>query len=176
MRVSFGHSGSFLRKREDVGMTDDLNTNTQPVDRVRTPSSMGFGRGPLIAGSVVAGILIPLLLVSGIGAAQALSAPSAANSAHRTEAPPTSGPGDEAPETDPVTPPDRDSDQTGVPPQEDEIYYIQDGDTLTELSARFDMSVDALANYNAVRDVNVISEGAALRVPFIYAPPAPPAG
>lgn len=176
MRVSLGHSGSFLRKREDVGMTDDLNTNTQPVGRVRTLSSMGFGRGPMIAGGVVAGLLIPLLLVSGIGATHALSAAGAATRAHRAEAPPTSGPGDEAPETDPVTPPDRDSDQTGVPPQEDEIYYIQDGDTLTELSAQFGMSIDALANYNAVRDVNVISEGAALRVPFIYVPPAPPAG
>lgn len=52
----------------------------------------------------------------------------------------------------------------------DEVYYIQDGDTLTSLSAKFGVSVDCLADYNAVRDVNVISAGSALRVPYLYVP------
>jgi LysM repeat protein len=120
----------------------------------------------------VAAVLIPLLIMGGIGAASAMTATGAANSTHLTTAPPTPGPGDETPGSDdPSTPPDRNSDQTGVPTPADEIYYIQEGDTLTALSAQFGMSIDSIANYNAVRDVNVISEGAVLRVPFIYVPP-----
>lgn len=155
-------------------MADHLNPEAQPIGPVRTRGSLGYGKGPLVAGVAVAVVLIPALILSGFGAVSAMTtASSAASSTQPTEAPPTSVPGDTTPGTDdPVTPPDRDSDQIGATPPADEIYYIQDGDTLTALSARFGISIDYIADYNAVRDVNVISTGAVLRVPFIYVPPA----
>ena len=159
-------------------MTDDLNTEVPPAVPVRSHGALGYAKGPLVAGSLVAALLIPVLILSGISATNAMATKGGATTTMQTaaakiEAPPTPVPGDAAPGTDdPVTPPDRNSDQIGVPPQADEIYYIQNGDTLTDLSARFGMSIDYIADYNAVRDVNVISEGAALRVPFIFVPPA----
>lgn len=84
----------------------------------------------------------------------------------------------ENPKGEPSTLPDRGSDQNeeevvtpSEPTHEDVIYYIQRGDTLTALSARFGVSVDYFAEYNAIRDVNIINEGAVLRVPYIYIPP-----
>jgi LysM repeat protein len=154
-------------------MTDETNTRAKPVGRARTQGPWGYGKGTVVAAGVAAAVLIPLLIASGISAAGAMTAQRAVHTAQAAEALPTSDAGDESPGTkDPATPPDRDSDQTVVPPQEDTIYYIQEGDTLTALSAKFGQSIDSIANYNAVRDVNVISEGAVLRVPFIYLPPA----
>lgn len=45
------------------------------------------------------------------------------------------------------------------------IYIIQPGDTLSRLSAVFGYSVDALANFNEIRNVNLIYDGSALRIP-----------
>lgn len=46
------------------------------------------------------------------------------------------------------------------------IYFIDDGDTLTSISARFGYSVDQIANYNQVRDVNLIYSNSVLRLPI----------
>ena len=45
------------------------------------------------------------------------------------------------------------------------VYRIEHGDTLTSLSAAFDYSVDALANYNDIEDVNRIYAESSLRIP-----------
>lgn len=45
------------------------------------------------------------------------------------------------------------------------VYLIQPGDTLSRLSAVFGYSVDALANFNEIRNVNLIYDGSALRIP-----------
>ena len=45
------------------------------------------------------------------------------------------------------------------------VYMIQPGDTLTKISAAFGYSVDELANYNQIRNVNLIYANSALRVP-----------
>lgn len=45
------------------------------------------------------------------------------------------------------------------------VYLIAPGDTLTSLSAAFGYSVDELANYNEIRDVNLIYANSSLRVP-----------
>lgn len=134
-----------------------------------------------MAGGAIAVILIPVLIMGGVGATKAITVKDTVNNTLQMEALPTSNPEVETTEkTDSVTPPDRVSDQTGATPeaaeapQEDKVYYIQDGDTLTKLSAQFGMSVDYIAEYNAVRDVDVISEGSVLRTPFIYEPPPLP--
>ena len=155
-------------------MTDEMNAGAKPADHAQAQGSIGYGRGPVLAGAVLAALLIPVLLLGGFGAANAMTARHAARIAQIAEAPPTPNTGDESPGADhSATPPDRASDQIPVPPQPDTIYYIQRGDTLTALSAKFGQSIDSLANYNAVRNVNVISTGAVLRVPYIYVPTAP---
>lgn len=47
----------------------------------------------------------------------------------------------------------------------DAIYIIKSGDTLTDISRLFGYSVDKLANYNEIRDVNLIYANSTLRVP-----------
>ena len=165
--------------RKDVPDIDSANEPVELTGRIRTDSLMGLSKAPIVAGGVIAAVLIPILFWAGISAASAMTAtnpvPDVSVSATSTPTPtpiPTFSPNEESGTDDPLSPPDRDSDQNAVIPQEDEIYYIQDGDTLTALSARFGVSIDYIAAYNAVRDVNVISEGAVLRVPFLYVPPA----
>lgn len=45
------------------------------------------------------------------------------------------------------------------------VYIIQHGDTLSELSATLGYSVDELAQYNSIRNVNRIYTGSVLRLP-----------
>lgn len=45
------------------------------------------------------------------------------------------------------------------------VYMIQPGDTLAKISAALGYSVDELANYNQIRNVNLIYANSALRVP-----------
>lgn len=47
----------------------------------------------------------------------------------------------------------------------DVIYIIKRGDTLTDISRLFGYSVDKLANYNEIRDVNLIYANSSLRLP-----------
>lgn len=121
---------------------------------------------PVIAALAATVVLAGLLAVGGISAAGAMATPRVP-----AQAQPSSTTGVDTPVEDPSTPPDRDSDQSVEPPPADTIYNIQRGDTLTSISAKLGVSVDAIAEYNAVRDINVISEGAVLRLPYIYIPP-----
>lgn len=148
-----------------VGMTDNENRDATATGGSQT----GFGKGPVLVAAGVAVALAALLIPSGIGVAQALSTPPLAVS---TQAPSNPETGAETPVADPSALPDRDSDPTPSPTPADRIYSIEPGDTLTSISAKLGMSVDSIAAYNAVRNVDVISEGAVLRVPFIYVPPA----
>lgn len=45
------------------------------------------------------------------------------------------------------------------------IYTIKSGDTLTKISARTLFSVDEIANYNQIRNVNLIYTDSILRLP-----------
>lgn len=45
------------------------------------------------------------------------------------------------------------------------VYMIRPGDTLTKISEAFGYSVDEFANYNQIRNVNLIYANSALRVP-----------
>jgi LysM domain. len=46
-----------------------------------------------------------------------------------------------------------------------QIYLVEKGDTLTAVSSRISYSVDEIAEYNHIRDVNLIYAGEVLRVP-----------
>jgi len=50
-------------------------------------------------------------------------------------------------------------------PNEPIVYDIETGDTLTAISAQHGYSVDELANYNQIRDVNLIYNHSVLRIP-----------
>lgn len=151
-------------------MTDTETRGDQPSDAAQRRTKGGFGSGAVLASAVVAAAFAALLVSGGIGVANAVSEPVTV-SAKSSQTPSTPGTGAKTPVADPSTPPDRDSDQPEASEPKDTVYYIQPGDTLTSISAKLQVSVDAIADYNAVRDVNVISSGAALRVPFIYVPP-----
>lgn len=45
------------------------------------------------------------------------------------------------------------------------VYLIQYGDTLSHISAKVSRSVDELAEYNKIKDVNLIYAESALRIP-----------
>lgn len=45
------------------------------------------------------------------------------------------------------------------------IYVIQRDETLSEISSKIGYSVDAIAEYNGIRNVNMIYEGSCLRIP-----------
>lgn len=45
------------------------------------------------------------------------------------------------------------------------VYHIKKGDTLSEISDKVSHSVDELAKYNKIDDVNLIYAGSALRIP-----------
>lgn len=65
---------------------------------------------------------------------------------------------------------DSDQESTGGQDQQtqrkDEIYIVQWGDTLTSISAKYGISVDMLAEYNHIRDVNLIYADSAMLVPY----------
>lgn len=61
--------------------------------------------------------------------------------------------------------PSVEDDKKDVSKNDDEVYEIVWGDTLSELSLKFGVSVDALANYNQIRDPNLIYADSALRIP-----------
>lgn len=48
----------------------------------------------------------------------------------------------------------------------DMAYLIQKGDTLSEISSVVYVSVDELAEYNGIKNVNMIYAGSSLRVPY----------
>ena len=49
--------------------------------------------------------------------------------------------------------------------QGDNVYIISRGDTLTSISAHYGVSVDEIAKYNQISDVNMIYADSALRIP-----------
>jgi LysM repeat protein len=149
-------------------MTDNESRGAKRVTAARERTQSGFGKGPVLAAAGVAVVLAAMLIPSGIGVANALSAPPLAVSSKTPSHP---GTGAKTPGADPSALPDRSSDPTPTPTPADRIYNILPGDTLTSISAKLGMSVDSIAAYNAVRNVDVISAGSVLRVPFIYVPP-----
>lgn len=52
-----------------------------------------------------------------------------------------------------------------VDPEGNMVYLVQKGDTLSELSGILGYSVDELAEYNQIRDVNLIYVAESLRIP-----------
>lgn len=73
------------------------------------------------------------------------------------------------PDHDSTTTPDRDSDQASKTSKVI-VYQVVSGDTLTSISSEFGVGVDRIAEYNKIRDVNVIYAGSALQLPILVIP------
>lgn len=54
---------------------------------------------------------------------------------------------------------------SAAPAPEQQVYVVQDGDTLSSISAATGVSVDRLAEANGIRNVHLIYRGSALVIP-----------
>lgn len=54
---------------------------------------------------------------------------------------------------------------SAAPTPEQQVYVVQDGDTLSSISAATGVSVDRLAQANGIRNVHLIYRGSALVIP-----------
>jgi len=134
------------------------------------------GMAPVIAAGGVAVLCLVGLLVGGPGViANALEPAAPAVSTH---AAPVNGASGEM-KTDgtgtstagPTTPPERGS-APSTSPAQDTVRYIHWGDTLSQISLETGVSVDRLAQYNAIPKVDLIYADSSLRVPYLLIPGA----
>lgn len=166
---------------EDVTGQVPEETGTAPRERHRVRYSMA----PMVTAVAVTalalpalGIALPHALSASDKATSSISAPATPGSTQSTDPSSTTDPGGAGETTtDPegtgsTTNPDRDSDQPGESETAEPytIYQVQAGDTLTKISAKFGVSVDAIAELNQIRDVNVIYADSALQIPTLKIP------
>jgi hypothetical protein len=135
---------------------------------------LGSDMAPVAAAGGVAVVIIALLLVGGSGMVASALEPAAPPA--EIHASPVSGT-DGMNETDgtgtstagPTAPPERGSAPTNAQPS-DTVRYIHWGDTLSQISLETGVSVDRLAQYNAIPMVDLIYAESALRVPYLLIP------
>lgn len=80
--------------------------------------------------------------------------------------------GDDTTDDQPTTPPGHPGDPGDweYNSQGDVLHTVQWGDTLSSISSQYGVSVDQLAWYNGIKDVNLIYEDSILRVPVLAIP------
>lgn len=148
--------------------------------------------------TLATGVVLALALAGGVGlsaslvdqySAQAAGTTQPSPSAPTQDGEPSGEPGDPtevstpgelgSPSQDPESsqPPGHDSgpnEGSDDELREDVIHQVVRGDTLSSLSAKYSVSVDQLAEYNEIADVNLIYSGSALRVPYSLIPQVDP--
>lgn len=140
-------------------------------------SKRGVSGGEVFGWASV-GIVALALVAGGIASATNIPAAFGVGAETISVTPDSSESPDETPTDDEITPsPDDvvsepvDSDESILKNEPtDTVYYVTSGDTLTSISYDTGISVDRLAEYNSIRDVNVIYADSALRVPYILVP------
>ncbi|WP_459793220.1 LysM peptidoglycan-binding domain-containing protein [Arthrobacter sp. AD-310] len=145
------------------------------TEESRAPKAgpLGYGMAPVaVAGGIT--LLCALgLLGGGFGVVANALAPQTPTGVHAAPAPVeadlnnASGTGTDT--AGPTTPPERGSAPAEVAPA-DTIYLIKWGDTLSQISLGTGVSVERLAEYNSIEDVDLIYAGALLRIPYILIP------
>ncbi|MCB5280556.1 LysM peptidoglycan-binding domain-containing protein [Arthrobacter sp. ES1] len=156
----------------------ETDVNTAPK-----AGPQGYGMAPVAAAGGVAVLCLVLLLVGGYGVVANALEPAAPPA--KSHAAPVAG-ADGKNKTDgtgtstagPTAPPERGSAPTTAQPA-DTVRYIVWGDTLSQISLETGVSVDRLAQYNAIPKVDLIYAESSLRVPYLLIPgqetPAAPA-
>jgi LysM repeat protein len=136
---------------------------------------LGYGMGPVaVAGGITLMCAVGLLF-GGYGVvANALSPAASPPGIH---AAPGTGADDEADEDEadtstptPTPTPERESAPEEEAPPTDTVYLIQWGDTLTQISRDTGVSVERLAEYNSIPNVDLIYADALLNIPYILIP------
>lgn len=155
-----------------------------------TPTAVppGFGRAPLAVTAGLAVLCAFGLVGGGVGIVANALAPAASPSEIHAGAPePGAGPGSGAgTETDggdegtgdgtapgpdgPSAPPERGSAPAAEEQASDWVYVIRWGDTLSQISLDTGVSVERLAEYNAILDIDLIYADAVLRIPYLLIP------
>lgn len=158
-----------------------VKPDTGAADGGTVHGPLGYGRGVVMLAGGLAIVLMPILVGGSIAMASAMSTPPAISASQD----PTEGGSN--------TDPDRDSgqddgqkdgsssdgssteggdDSTGqdgsdsVEYKSDTIHTVVWGETLTSISMRYGVSVDMLAEYNHIRDVDLIYADSAMLVPY----------
>lgn len=148
----------------------DRETNPRPK-----PGQLGYGVGPVAVAGGFTLICSLGLFGGGIGVLTNSFGPletPAGIHASPTPSPDVAKKPDDGTGTStagPTAPPERESAPKKVQPT-DTVYYIQWGDTLSQISLDSGVSVERLAEYNAIVDVDLIYADAILRVPYILIP------
>lgn len=130
---------------------------------------------PVVAAGGVAVLFTALLLVGGYGVVSHALAPRAAPAVAHLAPVATGADGKDKSDgtgpsaAGPTAPPERVSAPTPVQPA-DTVRYIRPGETLSQISRETGVSVDRLAQYNAIQKVDLIYADSALRVPYLLVP------
>lgn len=147
----------------------ETEVNTEPK-----AGRMAYGMAPVAAAGGVAVLCLIGVLIGGTGVianalepavppAVAHAAPvTGADAQNKTDGTGTSSAG-------PTAPPERGSAPTTAQPA-DTVRYIHWGDTLSQISLETGVSVDRLAQYNAIPKVDLIYADSSLRVPYLLIP------
>lgn len=132
------------------------------------------GRAMSVTAIVIGGLLAATLVVCFVFGIMNAGTATAARNAAATSAPLDDSTQGSSPTT-PTPDPDRVSDQpvstssaspeTQVEPEAPQVYLIERGDTLAEISGEVGVSVDRLVNTNEIADPNLIYADSALQVP-----------
>lgn len=153
-----------------------------------TRGPLGYGRGVVMLAGGFAVALIPALVGGSIAMADAMTTPPAAVATQDPTDGSTTDPGRDSGQDDGQDgangsdqdgttgqTDDNGSDQTDGTDQSDEqateykddvIHTVAWGETLTSISRDYGVSVDMLAEYNHIRDVDLIYADSAMLVPY----------
>lgn len=140
------------------------------------PGSMAYGMGPLAAAGAATVLCALGLLIGGPAAVSAAMAASAPPPAALASPATGDGSGNETDDgtgtsTDvPTAPPERESAPPAKVQPTDTVYWIQWGDTLSQISLKSGVSVPRLAEHNSIPDVDLIYADSALTIPYILIP------
>jgi LysM repeat protein len=136
---------------------------------------MGPGNGPMIAAGIMLGGAILFTgwsvgtamadegIVQALGGGQSIEAPADPDDEKSVTLPDEDGNGvpdeyEEAEPAEPVAP-------EPVPEPKPVVYLIEEGDTLTEISAETGVPVDMLVQTNGIQNPNLIFAGSSLLIP-----------
>lgn len=144
------------------------------ASRAPTAGPLGYGMGPVAVAGGITLLCAFGLLGGGYGVIANAFTPSVIHAAPVVESDvtgdvPAANDGAGTSTAGPTTPPERVSAPAEAPPA-DTLYLIKWGDTLSQISLDTGVSVERLAEYNSITNVDLIYADALLRIPYILVP------
>lgn len=139
----------------------------------RGPDPLAYGGAPMAVAGTAAALCTLGLLIGGPLAIAKASEPAAAaaepvpETGTITKKKTADGTGPST--AGPTAPPERESAPTVIQPT-DTVYFIEWGDTLTQISLETGVSVGRLAEYNSIPDADLIYAESLMNIPYILVP------